>query len=103
MTAPVKWDDDNPWLAHFLATLDCRCTRCGLLADTADLYDHYQKKGRRDFPESLYRFCVRASDRVAAQGWTIVDGLAPHCPECSANPANITPPLSQDATDNFDV
>jgi hypothetical protein len=81
---PVKWDDANPWHGHFLVMLDCRCAICGILADTADLYEHFQRTHRREYPDSLYRFCVKAGDRVTTLGWQMGEHHLPYCPECWA-------------------
>lgn len=83
MTTPAKWDDANPWHALFNVDSECRCAGCGRCAGTDDLYEHYKTTGRRDHPESFYRYCVRAAERVATLGWEL-EGIYPYCSECVA-------------------
>jgi len=80
---PVKWDDANPWHSYFLVMIECRCASCGLIADTNDLFHGYKRKGRRDQPYTLFRFCIQAGERMETQGWKI-EGNMPFCPDCLA-------------------
>jgi hypothetical protein len=73
---------------------DCRCAACGKLADTADLYERYSKHQRRQYPESFFKYCARAGDRIESQGWMIGQFRLPFCPECWA--AGIRQPTPED-------
>ncbi len=79
----IKWDDANPWHGHFLVILDCKCTHCGVAAPTLDIYERYRKRPARQYPFSLYKFCVQAAQGVESLGWHIPDDR-PCCPECWA-------------------
>jgi hypothetical protein len=68
--------------AEFFANLRCHCWKCGRLADTAALYAEYELQSWDEHPDSLYRFCKSAAEKVAGIGWTMKDER-PYCPECS--------------------
>jgi hypothetical protein len=62
--------------------LDCRFSACGRRAGTEDLFERYKAKHDREYPDSLYRFCVKAGDRVEKLGWKMGEDKLPRCPEC---------------------